>query len=133
MKIIAAILEPAVITKMLTYLGLPTGHLRCAVPASFAVQPVLPVLTFAPPFPALTSAVFLGSIFLKWPNSTPTRRFYPVLLPSRQSPVFTACLRPENAAKLLTYWARQSAKWGDFRPMSWVSGNAASVRYFADG
>jgi hypothetical protein len=41
LKIIAAIEEPTVIAKILDYLGLPAGHLRCAVPASLAVQPSL--------------------------------------------------------------------------------------------
>ena len=57
MKIIAAIEDPSVIAKILAHLGLPTSHLRCAVPAPLAVLPALPVLAFAPPIPALTHTV----------------------------------------------------------------------------
>ncbi|MCI0653978.1 MAG: hypothetical protein L0Y39_05815 [Methylococcaceae bacterium] len=41
LKIIAAIEEPTVITKILGHLGLPTSHLRYAFPASLAVRPSL--------------------------------------------------------------------------------------------
>ena len=40
LTIIAAIEEPTVIDKILAHLGLPTRHLRYAIPASLAVQPV---------------------------------------------------------------------------------------------
>jgi hypothetical protein len=42
LKIIAAIEAPAVITRILSQLGLPTSHLRYAFPASPAVRPSLP-------------------------------------------------------------------------------------------
>ncbi|MGH8549119.1 MAG: hypothetical protein ACRERU_11080 [Methylococcales bacterium] len=47
LKIIAAIEETTVIAKILDHLGLPSSHLRCAVPASLAVQPSHPGLSFA--------------------------------------------------------------------------------------
>jgi hypothetical protein len=40
--IIAAIVDPTVIAKTLTYLGMPARHLRYAVHAPLAVQPALP-------------------------------------------------------------------------------------------
>jgi hypothetical protein len=47
LKIIAAIEEPGVIARILAHLGLPTSHLRYALPASLAVQPSHPGLSFA--------------------------------------------------------------------------------------
>jgi hypothetical protein len=47
LKIIAAIEEPGVIAKILAHLGLPTRHLRSVIPASLAVQPSHPGLSFA--------------------------------------------------------------------------------------
>jgi hypothetical protein len=47
MSNIAAILESSAITKILGHLGLPTRHLRYAIPASLAVQSSHPGLSFA--------------------------------------------------------------------------------------
>ena len=60
MKIIAVIEEPSVIAKILAHLGLPAGHLRCAISASLAVQSVRSILAFTPPIPALTIPGFLS-------------------------------------------------------------------------
>ena len=65
LKIIAALVDPAVIAKILTHLGWSARHLRYAVPASLAVRPALPVLAFAPPSPGAH------------PPRSPARSFHP--------------------------------------------------------
>ncbi len=111
LKIIAAIEEPSVITKILAHLGLPTRHLRYAIPASLAVQPSHPGLSFA----AQSQLTHLGhrhdlSICSQRPNFTPAPRFNPVQLPSRPSPLATASSMSKNATNCLAPQALQRAR-----------------------